>query len=145
MFANLSVRENLAMTRLDARDVGRWIERFRIKAGDIEDLIGTLSGGNQQKVLLARLLHQGASILLLDEPTRGIDVGTKAEIYDLIRTLAGEGKAMVMVSSYLPELFGVCDHLAVMNRGRLCEVRPIEAWTPDSVLEAAIGVGSAAA
>lgn len=145
LFPHLSVRENLAMTRLDARDVGRWIERFRIKAGDIEDLIGTLSGGNQQKVLLARLLHQGASILLLDEPTRGIDVGTKAEIYDLIRTLAGEGKAMVMVSSYLPELFGVCDHLAVMNRGRLSAVRPIEAWTPDSVLEAAIGVGSAAA
>jgi ribose transport system ATP-binding protein len=145
LFPHLSVRENLAMTRLDARDIGRWIERLRIKAGDVEAPVATLSGGNQQKVLLARLLHQGAEILLLDEPTRGIDVGTKAEIYDLIRALAGEGKAIIMVSSYLPELFGVCDHLAVMNRGRLSAVRSIGAWTPDSVLEAAIGGGSAAA
>jgi len=144
LFPHLSIRENLAMTRLDRRDIGRWVERLRIKAADVEDPVGTLSGGNQQKVLLARLLHQGASILLLDEPTRGIDVGTKAEIYDLIRALAREGKAIVMVSSYLPELFGVCDRLAVMNRGRLSAARPIEAWTPDSVLEAAIG-GRAAA
>ena len=145
LFPHLSVRENLAMTRLDRRDVGPWVERLRIKAGDVEDPVGALSGGNQQKVLLARLLHQEAEILLLDEPTRGIDVGTKAEIYDLIRALAREGKAIVMVSSYLPELFGVCDHLAVMNRGRLSAVRPIGAWTPDTVLEAAIGGGSAAA
>lgn len=145
LFPHLSVRENLAMTRLDGRDIGRWIDRLRIKAGDLEESVGTLSGGNQQKVLLARLLHQGASILLLDEPTRGIDVGTKAEIYDLIRALALEGKAILMVSSYLPELFGVCDHLAVMNRGRLSAVRPTSEWTPDRVLEAAIGGGSAAA
>ena len=145
LFPHLSVLENLTMTRLDGRDISAWIERLRIKAGNIEDSVGTLSGGNQQKILLARLLHQGAEILLLDEPTRGIDVGTKAEIYDLIRALAAEGKAIVMVSSYLPELFGVCDHLAVMNRGRLSAVRPIEAWTPDSVLEAAIGGGSVAA
>jgi ribose transport system ATP-binding protein len=145
LFPHLSVRENLAMTRLDRRDIEPWVERLRIKAGNLEDAIVTLSGGNQQKVLLARLLHQGAEILLLDEPTRGIDVGTKAEIYELIRALAREGKAIVMVSSYLPELFRVCDHLAVMNRGRLSAVRPIEAWTPDRVLEAAIGGGSAAA
>ena len=144
LFPHLSVRENLAMTRLDGRDVARWVERLRIKVGNLDDSVMTLSGGNQQKVLLARLLHQGAEILLLDEPTRGIDVGTKAEIYGLIRALAREGKAIVMVSSYLPELFGVCDHLAVMNSGRLTAVRPIEAWTPDRVLEAAIG-GRAAA
>ncbi|MBX7187407.1 MAG: sugar ABC transporter ATP-binding protein [Vicinamibacteria bacterium] len=145
LFPHLSVRENLAMTRPEALDVGGWIERLRIKAGDVDDPVVTLSGGNQQKVLLARLLHQGASILLLDEPTRGIDVGTKAEIYELIRALAREGRAILMVSSYLPELFGVCDHLAVMNRGALSAVRPIDEWTPDSVLEAAIGGGSAAA
>jgi ribose transport system ATP-binding protein len=145
LFPHLSVRENLTMTRLEGRDIERWVERLRIKAGSLEDAIVTLSGGNQQKVLLARLLHQGAEILLLDEPTRGIDVGTKAEIYDLIRALAREGKAIVLVSSYLPELFGVCDQLAVMNRGRLSAARPIGAWTPDTVLEAAIGGGSAAA
>ncbi len=145
LFPHLSVRENLSITRLRGGDIRGWIERLRIKAADLEDPVGTLSGGNQQKVLIARLLHQGASILLLDEPTRGIDVGTKAEIYELIRGLAREGKAILMVSSYLPELFGVCDHLAVMHRGRLSEVRPIASWTPDSVLEAAIGGGSAAA
>ena len=145
LFPHLSVRENLTMTRLDGRHIGSWIERLRIKVGDVEDSVVTLSGGNQQKILLARLLHQGAEILLLDEPTRGIDVGTKAEIYDLIRALAAEGKGIVMVSSYLPELFGVCDHLAVMNRGRLSSVRPIDAWTPDRVLEAAIGGGPLAA
>lgn len=145
LFPHLSVRENLAMTRLGALDVGGWIDRLRIKAGNVEDAVVTLSGGNQQKVLLARLLHQGALILLLDEPTRGIDVGTKAEIYELIRALAREGRAILMVSSYLRELFGVCDHLAVMTRGALSAVRPIGEWTPDSVLEAAIGGGSAAA
>ncbi len=145
LFPHLSVRENLSITRLQGGDIQAWIEGLRIKAADLEDPVGTLSGGNQQKVLIARLLHQGASILLLDEPTRGIDVGTKAEIYELIRGLAREGKTILMVSSYLPELFGVCDHLAVMHRGRLSEVRPIGSWTPDSVLEAAIGGGSAAA
>jgi len=145
LFPHLSVRENLTMTRLDRHDISNWILRLRIKASDLEAPVTTLSGGNQQKVLLARLLHQGASILLLDEPTRGIDVGTKAEIYELIRALAREGKAILMVSSYLPELFGVCDHLAVMNRGRLSPVKRIADWTPDRVLEAAIGSGPVAA
>jgi ribose transport system ATP-binding protein len=101
-----------------------------------------LSGGNQQKVALARLLHQDVDILLLDEPTRGIDVGSKAQVYDLIEELAEQGKAVLMVSSYLPELFGVCDRLAVMSRGCLSETRPIDAWTPESVMQAAIGTGA---
>ena len=79
----------------------------------------TLSGGNQQKVALARLLHQQCDILLLDEPTRGIDIGSKAQIYEVIAQAADEGKAVLVVSSYLPELFGLCDRLAVMSRGRL--------------------------
>ena len=79
--------------------------------------VGELSGGNQQKVAIARLLHQQADVLLLDEPTRGIDVGSKAEIYRLIGELAAEGKAILVVSSYLPELFGICDRIAVMTRG----------------------------
>ena len=87
--------------------------------------------GNQQKVALARLLHQKADVILLDEPTRGIDVGSKAEIYRLIGELAAQGAAVVMVSSYLPELFGVCDRLAVMCRGVL------------SRAQAGLGVGPA--
>jgi ribose transport system ATP-binding protein len=100
-----------------------------------------LSGGNQQKVALARLLHQGCEIFLLDEPTRGVDVASKAQIHSLIISLARAGKAVVMVSSYLPELFGVCDRLAVMSRGSLSAAKPIGEWTPETVLQAAIGSG----
>ncbi|HSB27552.1 MAG TPA: ABC transporter ATP-binding protein, partial [Pyrinomonadaceae bacterium] len=76
---------------------------------------------------------------LLDEPTRGIDIGSKAQVYETIAQCAAEGKAVLMVSSYLPELFGMCDRLAVMSRGRLSESRPITDWTPETVLQAAIG------
>jgi ribose transport system ATP-binding protein len=112
---------------------------LRVKAVDPGQPIGHLSGGNQQKVALARLLHQEADVLLLDEPTRGIDVGSKAEIYRLIGELAAQGKAIVMVSSYLPELFGICDRLAVMTRGVLSEARPIAEWTEPAVMEVATG------
>jgi ribose transport system ATP-binding protein len=99
----------------------------------------TLSGGNQQKVAFARLVHQEADVLLLDEPTRGVDVGSKAQIYEAVAGAAATGKGVLMVSSYLPELLGVCDRLAVMSRGRLGAARPVADWTPESVLEAAIG------
>ncbi len=98
----------------------------------------TLSGGNQQKVALARLMHQQAEVLLLDEPTKGIDIGSKVEIYRAIVDAARQGRGVLVVSSYLPELFGVCHSLAVMCRGRLSPTRPIDAWTPESVMEAAI-------
>jgi ribose transport system ATP-binding protein len=84
-------------------------------------------------------LHQEADVLLLDEPTRGIDVGSKAEIYRLIGELAAQGKAVVMVSSYLPELFGICDRIAVMTRGVLSEARPVSEWTEHSVMAVATG------
>jgi ribose transport system ATP-binding protein len=117
----------------------RWMASLRVKAPGPGQTIGHLSGGNQQKVALARLLHQEADVLLLDEPTRGIDVGSKAEIYRLIGDLAAEGNAVIMVSSYLPELFGICDRLAVMNRGVLSEARPIADWTEHAVMEVATG------
>ena len=90
-----------------------------------------LSGGNQQKVAIGRLLHQEAEVLLLDEPTRGIDIGSKADVYEIIAQRAEAGRAVLMVSSYLPELFGLCDRLAVMCRGRLSAARPIAEWTPE--------------
>ena len=106
-------------------------------------VLGTLSCGNQQKALLARLLHNDSDILFLDEPTRGIDVGSKAEIYRLIQTLAAAGKSIVVVSSYLPELLGVCDTLAVMYRGQLSAIRPVTAWTDhDIMLFATSGAGA---
>ena len=87
---------------------------------------------------LGRLLHQQADVLLLDEPTRGVDIGSKAEIYRLIGELAAQGKAILFVSSYLPELLGVCDTLAVMTRGRLSMVRPAAEWTAEEVMRCAV-------
>jgi ribose transport system ATP-binding protein len=116
-----------------------WLDRLRVRCAGPDQAVGELSGGNQQKVALGRLLHQEADVLLLDEPTRGVDVGSKAEIYRLIGELAAQGKAVLFVSSYLPELLGVCDRLAVMARGRLSPVRPAAEWTPEAVMAWATG------
>jgi ribose transport system ATP-binding protein len=147
----MPIADNVTLTRLStctrggwlslaaqARQAGSAMERLRVKARTPFQPTRTLSGGNQQKVAVARLVHQDAQVLLLDEPTRGIDVGSKVQIYEAIRTWAAEGRAVLMVSSYLPELFGMCDRLAVMRRGRLSPVRAIGEWTPESALEAAI-------
>jgi ribose transport system ATP-binding protein len=127
---------NLAAQRAQAR---RWIAELRVRALSPRQPVRALSGGNQQKVAIGRLLHQRAEILLLDEPTRGIDIGSKAEIYEVIARQADAGCAVLVVSSYLPELFGICDRIAVMCRGRLSEARPIADWSPESVMAAAIG------
>jgi len=119
-------------------EVKKWMDRLSIKAIGPEQTIGELSGGNQQKVAIARVLHQDATVLLMDEPTRGIDVGTKAEIYRLMGELASGGKCILFVSSYLPELLAVCDTVGVMSRGQLREVRPAENWTESEVLSVAI-------
>ncbi len=117
--------------------VAGWMARLRIAASGPLQPAGSLSGGNQQKVALARLLHQEADVLLLDEPTRGIDVGSKAEIYRLLGELAAQGKAILVVSSYLPELFGICDRIAVMSRGTLSQALPVDQWTEHQVMEVA--------
>ncbi len=114
-----------------------WIDRLKIKAAGSEQAVGGLSGGNQQKVALARLLHQEAEVLLLDEPTRGIDVGSKTQIYGWMDRLATEGKGLLFVSSYFPELLGVCDRVAVFHRGALLTVRPAADWTEENLLTAA--------
>lgn len=121
------------------RQAERLVNALKIKTRNVQQPVGSLSGGNQQKVIVARLLHQDADVLLLDEPTRGIDIGSKAQVYETIAECAARNKAVLMVSSYLPELFGMCDRLAVMSRGTLSEARPIDHWTPESVLQAAIG------
>jgi ribose transport system ATP-binding protein len=120
-------------------EVVRWIVSMRIRAAGPAQHVGALSGGNQQKVAIARLLHQQADVLLLDEPTRGIDVGSKAEIYRMIGVLAAQQKAVLMVSSYLPELLGVCDRIAVMSRGVLSASRPTSDWTEHAIMEVATG------
>jgi len=117
----------------------QWIEQLSIRTRSGDQTAGELSGGNQQKIALARLLHHNARILLLDEPTRGIDVASKAQIYDLVGKLAASGKAVLFVSSYLPELLGICDTIAVMCRGVLSDVRPANQWNESSIIGAAIG------
>jgi ribose transport system ATP-binding protein len=148
----LSIAENVTLPRLQGLGPWRfvmpsrqraacepWIAKIPIKCRDAGQRVSGLSGGNQQKVALARLLHADVDVLLLDEPTRGIDVGSKAQIYQLIDQLAARGKAVLMISSYIPELLGVCDRIAVMSRGRLSEIRPREDWDERQLMAAAIG------
>jgi ribose transport system ATP-binding protein len=123
----------------------RWINELAIRCRDGAQPVGELSGGNQQKVAIARLLEHPARILLLDEPTRGIDVGSKAQIYPLIGRLAAEGRAVIVVSSYLPELLGLCDRIGVMCRGELVAVRPRSEWNEAEIMRVATGSGEAAA
>jgi ribose transport system ATP-binding protein len=117
----------------------RWIEKMRIACRTPWQPAGDLSGGNQQKVALARLLYQEADVILLDEPTRGIDVGSKVEVYRLMGELAAAGKGVLFVSSYIPELLGIADRIAVMSRGRLSEARPAADWSEKTILRWATG------
>jgi len=152
LMLNLSIADNLTLTKMGgfgrfgwvhgARQravAGRWVDDLRVKCRDAAQPIGQLSGGNQQKVALARLLEHPARIFLLDEPTRGIDVGSKAQIYQLVSELAASGKAVVVVSSYLPELLGLCDTIGVMCRGELAAVRPRAQWNEAEIMRTATG------
>jgi len=143
----MSIADNMTYSRLTpysrlgwlnlpkrAKSVEHWMERVEVKAASQEAPVSTLSGGNQQKVAIARVLHQDAQLFLLDEPTRGIDVGTKSEIYRMIGELARDGKAVIFVSSYLPELMAVCDRIGVMARGRLTDIRDTSDWTEEEIL-----------
>ena len=133
IFSILNIRENTVISNLKkyknkfhllvskdmAKDTQDYIDKLRTKTPSQETQIRSLSGGNQQKVILARWLLTEPEVLLLDEPTRGIDVGAKYEIYQLIIDLAKQDKVVIMVSSEMPELLGVCDRILVMSGGRL--------------------------
>jgi ribose transport system ATP-binding protein len=150
--AELSIADNLTLSKLGGLGPWRlvlpsrqqrvaegWIERLAIRCRDAAQAVKDLSGGNQQKVALARLLYHQVDVLLLDEPTRGIDVASRAQVYQVIDELAAEGRAVLMVSSYLPELFGVCDRIAVMRRGELGAARPVAQLDEHAVLMEATG------
>jgi ribose transport system ATP-binding protein len=139
----------LVMPRRQDTAARRWVQRLAIKCRSPRQVVSSLSGGNQQKIALARLLHHGADVLLLDEPTRGIDVGSKAQVYQLIDELAAGDRAnqrkpcaVLMVSSYLPELLGVCDRIAVMYRGTLGAARAVEDVTEHEIMLEATGTES---
>jgi len=154
--ASMSVADNLSLSRMEGLGPGgmvwpgrqqqaarSWIERLQIRCQGPLQRVDDLSGGNQQKVALARLLRHDVDVLLLDEPTRGIDVASKAQVYELIDQLAGQGKAVLLVSSYLPELLGVADRIAVMCRGRLGPARPVAEVDEHAVMLEATGQGAA--
>jgi rhamnose transport system ATP-binding protein len=120
-----------------------WAERLQLKYGRMRDTVSTLSGGNQQKVVLGKWLARSPSLLIIDEPTRGIDVGTKAEVHRIIDQLAAEGMAVLMISSELPEVLGVADRILVIHEGRLAgEFTRAEA-TEDKIMRAATGQAAA--
>ncbi|MBN9311373.1 sugar ABC transporter ATP-binding protein [Devosia sp.] len=114
------------------------VKRLRIRLASLRQPIGELSGGNQQKAILARWLLTDPSVLILDEPTRGIDIGVKAEFYDMIGELAASGRAILLISSELPELLALCDRVLVMSEGRLtADIARAEA-TQEKIMSAAV-------
>ena len=115
-------------------DTQKVIDSLRVKTPSMKTHIASLSGGNQQKVIFGRWLLTAPEVLLLDEPTRGIDVGAKYEIYQLIINLANEGKAVIFVSSEMAELFGVCDRIMVMSNGRIAGVDDVKNLDQEKVM-----------
>ena len=155
----MSVRENITLPSLDRisragvidrkqeRDIsGSYIESLSIKTPTPEQLIGNLSGGNQQKCCLAKWLARSPKLIILDEPTRGIDVGAKAEIHDLIDALTKQGMAVVMISSELPEIMGASDRIIVLYEGRkMAEFNCVtDEITQEKLMETASGIAAGA-
>ncbi len=147
----LSLIENITLSRLNEYASFGWLNlklrreiaealmrQVQVKAQSGHQAVAELSGGNQQKIAIARILHQKSDILLMDEPTKGIDIGTKAEIYRMMGELAAAGKTVVFVSSYLPELLAVCDRIGVMTRGELREVKAADQWTEEEIMHTAV-------
>ncbi len=140
--ATLAIRNRLARFGLLFRSAENaaareWASRLEVKAASLDVEAGTLSGGNQQKVVLAKWLATNPSLLIIDEPTRGIDVGTKAEVHRLLSQLAGQGLGILMISSELPEVLGMADRVLVVREGRITADIPRAEATAESVMHAA--------
>jgi rhamnose transport system ATP-binding protein len=154
---DLSIQRNVTLPRSGAlaslgflwgggerKEAAHWTKRLQTKYRSLSDAAGTLSGGNQQKVVLAKWLATKPRVLIVDEPTRGIDVGTKAEVHRLMSELAADGVAVLMVSSELPEVLGMADRVLVMREGRIVAEIPRAQATEESVMYAAMGQGAVA-
>jgi ribose transport system ATP-binding protein len=152
-----SVRENIALPNLgrwsragvvsgrsERETAERWVTELRIKTPNVAERVVRLSGGTQQKVVLARWLAAEASLLVMDEPTRGVDVGAKVEIYELMNQLTAAGAGILMISSELPEVLGMSDRIYVMRHGRIQAELDREDATEERILQAALGLGSVA-
>jgi rhamnose transport system ATP-binding protein len=137
------VRHGLISTRSETQLATHWGKRLRLKADDPGAAAGTLSGGNQQKVVLGKWLATNPNVLIIDEPTRGIDVGAKAEVYGALSELVQNGMAVLMISSELPEVLGMADRVLVMHEGRIsAEIARADA-SEERIMSAALGQGAA--
>lgn len=152
LFLNQSIRENIAAAALDKVSkagfmdsrkektmVGKYFEDLKVVAPDMNKICKFLSGGNQQKVVLAKWLASECKILFLDEPTRGIDVGAKYEIYLLMDRLVQEGVSIIMISSEMPELMGVADRILVMHEGDITGELQVGEFSEENVMKLASG------
>ena len=152
----LNCRENTCLAALPALTTFGWVrraaeqtlaerytKRLRVKAPSLETITAGLSGGNQQKIALAKWLARSCDVLLIDEPTRGVDVGAKAEIYQLLDELACEGKALLVVSSELPELIGLCRRILVMREGRIAGEVSRDDFSEATLMRLMAGVAAA--
>ena len=135
----ISVR-GLIDGRLTQKLSSRLAEKLNIKYHNLVQLVSSLSGGNQQKVLIAKLLSVNPAIIIMDEPTRGIDVGAKSEIHRLLRELASQGIGVIMISSELPEVIGMCDRVLVMHEGRQCDTISGDKITEEHIIQLASGM-----
>jgi ABC-type sugar transport system ATPase subunit len=153
LYLNYSVKANVIATGLGsfattgmmregkvASYVDALMRKFNIISPSREQKVGNLSGGNQQKCLLAMWMGIDPDVLIVDEPTRGVDVGAKAEIYELIRLFAGRGKSVIVISSELPELLGICDRIVVMHAGRIKKEVPKKDFSEDLIMHYAAGL-----
>jgi len=147
-----NIRENITISSLKKMVLGRlginrkyevkvaqeYADKLKTKCAGIEYLVSSLSGGNQQKVVLAKWLLTESKIIIFDEPTRGIDIGVKQEIYQIIKNLAKEGIAIIMISSEMPELIGISDRILVMNSGKIAGEFNAECCSQQQILEIAL-------
>ena len=136
---NAFSRWSFISSRQEQSQFERHCQNLKIRLATPEQRAGTLSGGNQQKVVLAKWLEADSQVIIFDEPTRGIDVGAKYDIYMLINELASRGKAIVIISSELPEILGMSDRILVMHEGRVTgEITDVEHATQDQIMNLAI-------
>ncbi|MFT5095569.1 MAG: ribose transport system ATP-binding protein, partial [Porticoccaceae bacterium] len=152
LILNQSVLENFGLPNLSRFSAGgliqqklersafqRYVEQLQIKVSRPDQRAGNLSGGNQQKVVLAKWLERDADVIIFDEPTRGIDVGAKFEIYLLMHKLVEQGKAILMISSELPEVLGMADRIVVLHEGRVKgEISDVKSATQESIMSLAV-------
>ncbi len=154
----MNCRDNITLPQIDRMRNGPFVsgareveiyehyrERLEIKAPSWRAMVGNLSGGNQQKIVIGKWLSMDPEVLIVDEPTRGIDVGSKSEIHSLLRELAAQGLAVIVISSEMPEVLQVSDRIAAMHEGRLVTIFDRDAVTEDSLIQAISGIGAHAA